>query len=107
MRLFTLKITCSKTLNIDTLKEYMAYFDFATMRLDGAFRYVHMPFFFVGSNNSISLLCVYRKVCSKLYFRAEAQQIDRILEAFANRYWHCNPQTIFGNAGKENVIQSP
>lgn len=41
----------------------------------------------------------YRKVCSKLYFRAEAQQIDRILEAFAKRYWQCNPKTIFGSAG--------
>ncbi|CAO3612388.1 unnamed protein product [Mucor fragilis] len=66
----------SKELNATTLSEYMAYFEFATMRLDSAFR----------------------KVCSKLYFRAEAQQIDRILEAFAKRYWQCNPKTIFGNA---------
>ncbi|RCH81607.1 hypothetical protein CU098_002843, partial [Rhizopus stolonifer] len=27
-----------------------------------------------------------------------AQQIDRILEAFAKRYWECNPKTIFGSA---------
>ncbi|GAN03834.1 sec7 domain-containing protein [Mucor ambiguus] len=66
----------SKELNADTLSEYMNYFEFATMRLDSAFR----------------------KVCSKLYFRAEAQQIDRILEAFAKRYWECNPKTIFGSA---------
>ncbi|OBZ90732.1 PH and SEC7 domain-containing protein C11E3.11c [Choanephora cucurbitarum] len=66
----------SKPLNTSTLHEYMKYFDFATMRLDSAFR----------------------KVCSKLYFRAEAQQIDRILEAFAKRYWECNPKTIFGSA---------
>lgn len=42
---------------------------------------------------------LFRKVCSKLYFRAEAQQIDRILEAFAQRYWECNPKTVFRNAG--------
>ncbi|EPB91631.1 hypothetical protein HMPREF1544_01553 [Mucor circinelloides 1006PhL] len=66
----------SKELNANTLNEYMNYFEFSTMRLDSAFR----------------------KVCSKLYFRAEAQQIDRILEAFAKRYWQCNPKTIFGSA---------
>ncbi|GAA5804889.1 hypothetical protein HPULCUR_010398 [Helicostylum pulchrum] len=66
----------SKPLNTSTLQAYMEYFDFTSMRLDGAFR----------------------KVCSKLYFRAEAQQIDRILEAFAKRYWQCNPKTIFGSA---------
>lgn len=51
----------------------------------------------IGKVNESFLLL--RKVCSKLYFRAEAQQIDRILEAFAKRYWQCNPKTIFGNAG--------
>lgn len=44
------------------------------------------------------ILC--RKLCSKLYFKAEAQQIDRILEVFANRYWTCNPDTILRTAGK-------
>ncbi|KAI8984095.1 hypothetical protein BDF20DRAFT_365079 [Mycotypha africana] len=53
------------------LYEYMQFFDFKAMRLDGAFR----------------------KLCSKLYFKAEAQQIDRILEAFAQRYWDCNSST--------------
>ncbi|KAI8641291.1 hypothetical protein BD408DRAFT_418492 [Parasitella parasitica] len=66
----------SKELHANTLTEYMGYFEFATMRIDTAFR----------------------KVCSKLYFRAEAQQIDRILEAFAKRYWQCNPKAIFGSA---------
>lgn len=56
----------------------MEYFYFTDMRLDGAFR----------------------KLCSKLYFKAEAQQIDRILESFANRFWDCNPDCLFGSAGK-------
>ncbi|KAI9483259.1 MAG: hypothetical protein EXX96DRAFT_499255 [Benjaminiella poitrasii] len=65
-----------KSLNSRTLKEYMGYFDFSTLRLDSAFR----------------------KMCSKLYFRAEAQQIDRILEAFAKQYWQCNPKSVLGNS---------
>ncbi|OBZ88605.1 PH and SEC7 domain-containing protein C11E3.11c [Choanephora cucurbitarum] len=58
------------------LYEYMQLFVFHEMRLDSAFR----------------------KLCSKLYFKAEAQQIDRILECFANRYWECNPDNLFGSA---------
>ncbi|KAI8394319.1 uncharacterized protein BYT42DRAFT_554203 [Radiomyces spectabilis] len=65
-----------KTFNSEALVWYIKNFYFANMRLDSAFR----------------------KLCSKLYFRAEAQQIDRILEAFANRYWDCNPQSLFGSA---------
>jgi hypothetical protein len=30
--------------------------------------------------------------------KAESQQIDRILEVFARRYWHCNPKSVFGSA---------
>ncbi|KAI8877175.1 hypothetical protein K501DRAFT_337592 [Backusella circina FSU 941] len=57
------------------LKCYMNYFYFAGMRLESAFR----------------------KLCSKLYFKAEAQQIDRILESFAHRYWDCNTDCLFGS----------
>ncbi|KAI9020850.1 hypothetical protein CLU79DRAFT_754052 [Phycomyces nitens] len=63
-------------LHAETLVVYMDYFYFAGMRLDNAFR----------------------KLCSKLYFKAEAQQIDRILEAFANRFWVCNTRSVFGSA---------
>ncbi|KAI8393557.1 uncharacterized protein BYT42DRAFT_609341 [Radiomyces spectabilis] len=66
----------AKPLNAKTLVLYMENFDFRTLRLDTAFR----------------------KLCGKLYFKAEAQQIDRILEAFANRYWSCNPRCLFGSA---------
>ncbi|KAI8888139.1 hypothetical protein K501DRAFT_210989 [Backusella circina FSU 941] len=65
----------SKLLNTKTLVYYMNYFDFAKLRIDSAFR----------------------KLCSKLYFKAEAQQIDRILESFSKRYWECNPRSIFGS----------
>jgi hypothetical protein len=30
--------------------------------------------------------------------KAESQQIDRILEVFAKRYWQCNKKSVFGSA---------
>lgn len=51
---------------------YMNNFDFANQRLDAAFR----------------------TLCAKLYFKAESQQLDRIIEAFAKRYYECNPTTL-------------
>ncbi|KAI9251618.1 Sec7 domain-containing protein [Helicostylum pulchrum] len=54
--------------NHRVLKSYLEYFDFNEMSLDEAFR----------------------KLCSKLYFKAEAQEIDRILEAFSHKYWNTN-----------------
>ncbi|KAI9315715.1 hypothetical protein BX666DRAFT_2028603 [Dichotomocladium elegans] len=56
----------------NVLKHYMGHFDFANKRLDDAFR----------------------MVCNKFYFKAEAQQIDRILQVFALRYWECNPTHV-------------
>lgn len=52
---------------------YMNNFDFANQRLDDAFR----------------------TLCAKLYLKAESQQLDRIIEAFAKRYYECNPTTLF------------
>ncbi|KAF1796675.1 hypothetical protein FB192DRAFT_1431051 [Mucor lusitanicus] len=51
----------------------MNNFDFANQRLDDAFR----------------------TLCAKLYLKAESQQLDRIIEAFAKRYYECNPTTLF------------
>ncbi|KAI9365144.1 hypothetical protein BD770DRAFT_357106 [Pilaira anomala] len=65
-----------KPFNSAVLYHYMENFYFTDMRLDSAFR----------------------KLCSKLYFKAEAQQIDRILESFANRYWDCNQDCLYGSA---------
>ncbi|KAI8579252.1 hypothetical protein K450DRAFT_243513 [Umbelopsis ramanniana AG] len=66
----------SKSLNARALHLYMKKFDFSHMRLDTAFR----------------------KLCSKLYLKAEAQVIDRVLEVFARRYWACNPDSLFGTS---------
>lgn len=56
---------------------YMLNFDFTGQRLDVAFR----------------------QLCSKLYLKAETQQVDRILEEFSNRYWELNPNSLYGSAG--------
>ncbi|KAG0194459.1 hypothetical protein DFQ28_011260 [Apophysomyces sp. BC1034] len=65
----------SNTFRTAVLKQYMSRFDFSKQRVDAAFR----------------------KLCSKLYFKAEAQQMDRILEAFASRYWECNSNNVLGS----------
>ncbi|KAI7875987.1 hypothetical protein K492DRAFT_198820 [Lichtheimia hyalospora FSU 10163] len=63
-------------INQDALNFYMDKFDFGNMRLDEAIR----------------------KLCSKLYLKAETQQIDRILHVFANRYWRCNQDCVLQSA---------
>ncbi|KAI8982585.1 hypothetical protein BDB01DRAFT_793285 [Pilobolus umbonatus] len=55
------------------LTYYMQYFDFTHRQLDEAFR----------------------MLCNKLFFKAESQQLDRIVESFAKRYYECNPSTVF------------
>lgn len=42
----------------------------------------------------------HRRLCAKLYLKAETQQVDRILEEFSRRYWDCNPTTVYGSASK-------
>jgi PH/SEC7 domain-containing protein len=39
-----------------------------------------------------------RGLCSKLYLKAETQQVDRILEEFSRRFWDCNPVRQYGSA---------
>ena len=39
-----------------------------------------------------------RRLCSKLYLKAETQQVDRILEEFSRRFWDCNPNRQYGSA---------
>ncbi|KAI0081910.1 hypothetical protein K474DRAFT_1655788 [Panus rudis PR-1116 ss-1] len=69
-------------INKVALRHYMDNFDFSGLRLDNAFR----------------------KLCAKLYLKAETQQVDRILEEFARRYWECNPTSIFGNASVVHAV---
>ncbi|KAG6812608.1 hypothetical protein H0H92_001959 [Tricholoma furcatifolium] len=68
-------------INRMALHNYVEFFDFTSLRLDMAFR----------------------RLCSKLYLKAETQQVDRILEEFSRRYWDCNPGGVYGSA---NVVHS-
>lgn len=45
-----------------------------------------------------------RQVCGRLAFRAESQQIDRILVAFSKRWCECNPDHGFKTAGKTSLF---
>ncbi|KAI6083089.1 hypothetical protein F4821DRAFT_197914 [Hypoxylon rubiginosum] len=44
---------------------------------------------------SQSVLTALRQICGRLVFRAETQQVDRILVAFSNRWCDCNPNHGF------------
>ncbi|GAA5916121.1 hypothetical protein JCM6882_003942 [Rhodosporidiobolus microsporus] len=62
--------------NVAALRHYIDNFDFAGLRLDVAFR----------------------RLCNKLYLKAETQQVDRILEQFSRRFFEDNPKTVYGSA---------
>ncbi|KAL1924491.1 uncharacterized protein VTP21DRAFT_4145 [Calcarisporiella thermophila] len=65
-----------KKINSLILQHYMSLLDFKDKDLNMAFR----------------------DLCSRLYVKAETQQIDRILKVFADRYQECNPKNIFNSA---------
>ncbi|KAJ7647350.1 hypothetical protein FB45DRAFT_782018 [Roridomyces roridus] len=64
------------------LHHYLNFFDFSGLRLDLAFR----------------------RLCAKLYLKAETQQVDRILEEFSRRYWECNPASLYGSANLVHAV---
>lgn len=62
--------------------------------MDNAFRSVSVFICF----NAFFDSCFHRRLCGKLYLKAETQQVDRILEQFSRQYWDCNPDSIYGSA---------
>jgi len=64
-----------------TLRAYMALYDF-------------------GGQKTVSAI---RQVCARLVFRAETQQVDRILVAFAKRWCECNPNHGFKSTGGKRI----
>lgn len=68
-----------------TLRAYMDLYDFA-------------------NKNIITCL---RDVCNRLVLRAETQQVDRILVAFAKRWCDCNPNHGFKSTGKFHDREAP
>lgn len=60
-------------INRASLNQYMQNFSFKDLSIENAFR----------------------RLCEKLYLRAETQQVDRILAAFSARYMDENPDSVF------------
>jgi hypothetical protein len=52
---------------------------------------------------NINILVALRAMCGRLVLRAESQQVDRILDAFAKRWCQCNPNHGFKVTGEWNV----
>ncbi|KAF9412570.1 hypothetical protein BGZ94_001007 [Podila epigama] len=71
-----------KPFNRLVLYYYMNNFDFSGKRLDFAFR----------------------SLCQKLVLKGETQEVDRVLEAFAQRYVDCNPQHLLGTKDVVHAI---
>ncbi|KAL4074056.1 hypothetical protein J3A83DRAFT_4090639 [Scleroderma citrinum] len=69
-------------MNKVALRYYMDYYDFSGLRLDSAFR----------------------RLCAKLFLKAETQQVDRILEEFSRRFWDCNPSRLYGSASVVHAV---
>ncbi|TVY71206.1 PH and SEC7 domain-containing protein, partial [Lachnellula suecica] len=44
---------------------------------------------------NLNILAALRNLCSRLVLKAESQQVDRILDAFAKRWCQCNPNHGF------------
>jgi hypothetical protein len=49
---------------------------------------------------NLNILAALRLVCGRLVLKAESQQVDRILVAFARRWCQCNPDHGFKGTGK-------
>ncbi len=98
--LFDAKSPCRSLINKAALRHYINNFDFSNLRLDQAFRSVLS----LMSSTQADPYIPCRRLCAKLYLKAETQQVDRILEEFARRYFECNPTTILGNASKPHGI---
>lgn len=69
-------------MNKVAVRYYMDYYDFTGLRLDNAFR----------------------RLCAKLFLKAETQQVDRILEEFSRRFWDCNSSRLYGSASVVHAV---
>ncbi|CAN6606155.1 hypothetical protein TRVA0_003S01090 [Trichomonascus vanleenenianus] len=59
-------------------------------------REAYMELFDFTDKNVLTSL---RRLCDRLYLKAESQQIDRLLDAFADRWCQCNPHHGFKSPG--------
>jgi cytohesin len=68
--------------------------DFFSMDIVDALRFVWIKFDIIYIKSNFS-----RRYLFTFILPGEAQKIDRIMEAFAQRYYECNPH-IYATAGK-------
>lgn len=50
--------------------------------------------------NGVNILAAFRELCGKLLFKAESQQLDRLIVAFSERWCDCNPNHGFKDRGR-------
>ena len=48
---------------------------------------------------NLNILAALRDLCSRLWLKAETQQVDRLLDAFSRRWCACNPNHGFKATG--------
>ena len=81
------------------LAELTLFSSSIVLRLSGYINKLARPVYFRNFNfEGLRIDVAFRKLCDKLFLRAETQQIDRILDAFSQRYWECNPGSVYGSA---------
>jgi len=80
--------------HIDVLKQFAHMHDFISVDIVEALRFRLNWIKF-----ALHDLIFFRRYLFIFLLPGEAQKIDRIMEAFAQRYYECNPD-IYANAGK-------
>jgi Sec7-like guanine-nucleotide exchange factor len=50
--------------------------------------------------SNFNILAALRSLCERLVLKGETQQVDRVLDAFSNRWCDCNPSHGFKATGK-------
>lgn len=56
---------------------------------------------------NLNILAALRDLCGRLYLKGEAQQVDRLLDAFSTRWCACNSSHGFKAIGKNNRKSLP
>ena len=53
---------------------------------------------------NLNILAALRDLCSRLYLKGEAQQVDRVLDSFSTRWCQCNLDHGFKAIGRSNLV---
>lgn len=86
-------------MNIAVLKAYSELFDFAGNEFDQALRYNIYLKKKLFDNLFICFLPFHRAYLKTFRLPGEAQKIDRMMEAFAQRFYSQNTESVFASSG--------